>query len=83
MLEINTREYRRGNQKWIIQRNWQHRVLRIHKTKKNKAKIQHNMWIHLRNINIYSLTFKKENVIMIELHQACYVMLILFLQRVN
>ena len=33
------REYRRGNQKWTIQRNWQHRV---HKTKKDKAKTQHN-----------------------------------------
>jgi hypothetical protein len=31
--QINVREYRRGNQKWTIQRNWQHRV---HKTKKNK-----------------------------------------------
>jgi hypothetical protein len=29
---INVREYRRGNQKWTIQRNWQHRV---HNTKKN------------------------------------------------
>ena len=27
--QINVREYRRGNQKWTIQRNWQHRV---HKT---------------------------------------------------
>ena len=39
--QINVREYRRGNQKWTIQRNWQHRV---HKTKKNKRKTQHNMW---------------------------------------
>jgi hypothetical protein len=23
-IEINVREYRRGNQKWTIQRNWQH-----------------------------------------------------------
>jgi hypothetical protein len=23
IIEINVREYRRGNQKWIIQRNWQ------------------------------------------------------------
>jgi len=37
---INVREYRRGNQKRTIQRNWQHRV---HKTKKNKTKTQHNM----------------------------------------
>jgi hypothetical protein len=27
--QINVREYRRGNQNWTIQRNWQHRV---HKT---------------------------------------------------
>ena len=32
---INVREYRRGNQKLTIKRNWQHMV---HKTKKNKAK---------------------------------------------
>jgi hypothetical protein len=32
---INVREYRRGNQKRTIQRNWQHRV---HKTKINKTK---------------------------------------------
>jgi len=28
-LSINVREYRRGNQIWTVQRNWQHRV---HKT---------------------------------------------------
>jgi len=39
-LERNVREYRRGDQKWTIKRNWQHRV---HKTKKNKTKTQHNM----------------------------------------
>ena len=38
--KLNVREYRRGNQKRIIQRNWQHR---IHKTKKNKTKTQHNI----------------------------------------
>jgi hypothetical protein len=31
---INGREYRRGNQKWTIQGNWQHRV---HNAKKNTA----------------------------------------------
>jgi hypothetical protein len=36
----NAREYRRGTQKWTTQRNWQHIV---HKTKKKKTKIQHNM----------------------------------------
>jgi hypothetical protein len=34
------RENHRSNQKWIIQRNWKHRV---HRTKKNTAKTQHNM----------------------------------------
>jgi len=29
-----------GNQKWTIQRNWQHRA---HKMKKNKTKTQRNM----------------------------------------
>ena len=37
---MNVKEYRRGNQKWTIQRNWQHKV---HKTKKNKTKTQHNI----------------------------------------
>ena len=35
VLYINVREYRRGNQKWVIQRNWQHKV---HQMKKNKTK---------------------------------------------
>ena len=48
MFLINVREYRRGNQKKEIQRNWQHR---LHKTKKNKAKTQHNMcWTPLYTI---------------------------------
>jgi len=33
--ETNVGEYRRGNQKWTIQRNLQHGV---HKTKKNKTR---------------------------------------------
>jgi hypothetical protein len=37
---INARDYRRGNQNWTIQRNWQHSV---HKMKKNQMKTQHNM----------------------------------------
>ena len=40
LCSIDVREYRRVNQKWTIQRNWQHRA---HKTKKNKTKPQHNM----------------------------------------
>ena len=38
---ITVRENRRDNQEWTIQRNWQHRV---HKTKTNKTKTQHNMY---------------------------------------
>ena len=42
--QINVREYRRGNQKWTIQRNWQHRVHKIQdEDKQNKTKLQHNM----------------------------------------
>jgi hypothetical protein len=37
---VNVRKYRRGNQKWTIQRNWQHRV---HNTKKSKTKTQRTM----------------------------------------
>ena len=29
--EIDAREYRRVNQKWTIQRNWQHRIHKIQK----------------------------------------------------
>jgi hypothetical protein len=53
-LEINVREFRRGNQKWTIQRNWQHRV---HKTKKTKQKHNticvgnHYMQINTNNVN--------------------------------
>jgi hypothetical protein len=36
----NVSEYRRGNQKWKIQKNGQHRV---HKTKTNKTKTLLNM----------------------------------------
>jgi hypothetical protein len=31
VLEINVLEYRRDNQKWTIQRNWQHRLHKINK----------------------------------------------------
>jgi hypothetical protein len=39
LFYINVREYLRGNHKWTIQINWQHRV---HKTKTNRTKTQHN-----------------------------------------
>jgi len=37
---INVRKYRRDNQKWTIQRNWQYRV---HTTKTNTTKTQQNV----------------------------------------
>jgi hypothetical protein len=40
-IYINVREYRRVNQKWTIQRNWQHR---LHKTKKNIRKTIIENW---------------------------------------
>jgi len=37
----NVREHKRGNEKWTIQRNWQHTcTCRVHKTKKNNTKTQ-------------------------------------------
>jgi len=39
--KITNREYRKGNQKWTIQRNRQHRV---HKMKTNKTQTQHNIF---------------------------------------
>ena len=47
---LKVREYRRGNQKRTIQRNWQRRVQR-RVLKTNKAKIQHNMcWTQLYGV---------------------------------
>jgi hypothetical protein len=49
--KINVREYRRSNQKWTIQRNWQHRV---HKTKRNNSKTQHKIiFLNLHFSKIY------------------------------
>jgi len=48
ILQINIREYRRGNKKWTIHRNWKHRV---HKTKKNKTKTSHNAQTNTNNVN--------------------------------
>ena len=47
-LKINVKEERRGNKKWTIQIN------RQHKTKKNKTKAQHNLCctpLHTNNTN--------------------------------
>jgi len=42
-----------GNQKWIIQRNWQHRV---YQKTKVKAKTQHNMYWTPLYANKYKIT---------------------------
>ena len=41
---INVREYRRGNRKWIIQRNWQHRYTKRRQTKQkyNTIRVGHH-----------------------------------------
>jgi hypothetical protein len=36
-IQINLRKYREGNQKWTIQRNWQHSV-RYRRRRKTKQK---------------------------------------------
>ena len=38
--EINIREYRRDNQKWTVQRNWQHNN-RVHEEKQSKNTTQY------------------------------------------
>ena len=56
-------EFRRRNQKWTIQRNWQHRV---HKTKRNKTKTQHNRcWtpLYSKHTNNVNKTSEKESKI--------------------
>jgi predicted HAD superfamily hydrolase len=60
LYAINVREYGRGNQKWTIQRNWQHRA---HKTKINKAKTQQNIWwLHEHNMSDLTSYFSSTTV---------------------
>ena len=40
VYQVNVRENRRGNRKWTIHRNWQHKV---HKMKTKKTKTKRNM----------------------------------------
>jgi hypothetical protein len=40
---INVRQYRRGNLKWTIQRNWLHRVTKTQDEDKQNTKTKHNM----------------------------------------
>ena len=51
ICEINVREYRRGNQKWKIQRNCQHRRRKT-KPKQNAICVgHHNAQTHTNNVN--------------------------------
>ena len=55
--QINVkREYRRGNQKWTIQRNWQHLVYNTQEEDKKKQEQNHD----------YSEKMKKKNLIFLE-----------------
>ena len=47
IYEINVREYRRGNQKWTIQRNWQHRL-----RKKNTICVRHHYYMQTYTNNV-------------------------------
>ena len=40
---INVRQYRRGNLKWTIQRNWLHRITKTQDEDKQNTKTKHNM----------------------------------------
>ena len=44
--QIKVRECRRSNQKWTIQRNWQHRVHRRGKTKQKQSRETGNIGTH-------------------------------------
>jgi hypothetical protein len=46
---MNIREYRRGNQKWTIQRNWQDRV---HKTKKSTTQYMLDTTVQTNTNNV-------------------------------
>ena len=48
--EINASEHRRDNQKWTVQRKWQHR---LNKTKKTKTKTQRNVCWTQQYVNKY------------------------------
>ena len=48
VLYINVKEYRRGNKKWTIQRNWQHWV---RYTRRRKTKQKHST-TNTKNVDI-------------------------------
>jgi len=56
---MNVKEYRRGNHKWTIQRNWQHGV---YKTGKKETKQKHNTLCvghHYAKTNTYNIKQSK------------------------
>ena len=68
---INVREYRRGNQTWTIQRNWQHRAHKRKTTQKTKTGFCINWWnIFLPTktamvLRIRWIYFQNENTLLI------------------
>ena len=50
----NVREYRRGNQKWTIQRNWQHRVDNTRKSSIYQSKDQYQLGYAKTGITAYT-----------------------------
>ena len=63
-MDINVREYRRGNQKWTIERNWQHRVQEDdEKHKKHKNTTQYMLdttTLAFRYSRIYNCCIKQK-----------------------
>ena len=55
MYYINAREYRRGNQKRITQRNWQQKVHMTKKTKKKKKNILDTLYANKHEQRKYDM----------------------------
>ena len=54
----NVREYRRGNQQWTIQRNWQHRLPKPTTNKKNRTQYVYlDTTMHKQNTNNVNKTW--------------------------
>ena len=54
-MQINVREYRRGNQKWTIQRNWLHDLWY---SRRRKAKQKHNTQISRKGKTFKNTTLR-------------------------
>jgi len=53
---------RKGNQKWTIQRTWQHRT---HTTKTNKTKTQHNIHWTPQVRNLLAILWRCQDILII------------------